>query len=90
MSNLSNSSSQEQEEIKLEIVNNNNLEGKWKILKIKAGRDRVHLIRGIRTQTCPGVWWTPGNSDVFRQPISKISGGEASAVDKYPIRKTKR
>ena len=87
MSNLSNSSSQKEEEIKLEIVNNNNLEGKW---KIKSGRDRLHLIRGIRTQTCPGVWWTPGNSDVFRQPISKISGGKASAVDKYPIRKTKR
>ena len=40
MSNLSNSSSQKQEEIKLEIVNNNNLEGK---LKIKAGRDRLHF-----------------------------------------------
>ena len=40
MSNLSNSSTQEQKEIKPEIVNNINLEGKW---KMKAGSDRLHF-----------------------------------------------
>ena len=52
MSNLSNSSFQEQEQIKPEIINNINLEGKW---KMKAGRDQKQAaFKGVGPQTFPG------------------------------------
>ena len=85
MSNLSNSSFQEQEEIKPEIINNINLEGKW---KMKAGRDRKDCFYRRWTIDLSGVLSnSPLYSAVFSDNLNhKISVGEASAEDKHPIR----